>query len=189
MATLLADTAYSDPEVRVAMEQRGIEVVAKVAPVSSAGRIPKTDFYIDTQAGEITCPAGEVTTDARAAKDHKGRSALRFIFATEVCRSCPLRVDCVTGAAGRSVIVGVHEERMAAARALQKDPAIEALLRRRAKVERKIDHLQDLGMRKGRWLGRGKTRLQALLAATVANFCRLVVLAVFQPTPVHTAVA
>jgi transposase len=189
VTTLLADMAYSDPEIRVAMEQRGIEVVAKVPPISNAGRIPKTDFYIDTEAGEITCPAGEVTTDARPAKDHKGRSALRFVFAGEVCGSCPLRVDCVTGAAGRSVIVGVHEERMAAARALQKDPAVRALLRQRAKVERKIDHLQDLGMRNARWLGRRKTRLQALLAATVANFCRLVALAVFQPIPTRAAVA
>ncbi len=62
----------------------------------------------------------------------------------------------------------------------QAEPATKALLRRRAKVERKIDHLQDLGMRKARYRGRRKTRLQAYLAATVANFKRLAVLGVFQ---------
>ena len=63
------------------------------------------------------------------------------------------------------------------------EPAIAALLRRRAKVERKIDHLQDLGMRQARYRGRRKTRLQATFAATVANFSRLCVLGAFQATP------
>ena len=42
------------------------------------------------------------------------------------------------------------------------------------------DHLQDLGMRKARYRGRRKTRLQAYLAATVANFKRLAVLGVLR---------
>ena len=53
-------------------------------------------------------------------------------------------------------------------------------------MKRKIDHLQDLGMRKARYRGRRKTRLQALLAATVANFKRLGVLGAFDasaPSP------
>jgi IS5 family transposase len=45
------------------------------------------------------------------------------------------------------------------------------------------DHLQDLGMRKARYRGRRKTRLQALLAATVANIKRLAVLGAFAHTP------
>jgi hypothetical protein len=54
-------------------------------------------------------------------------------------------------------------------------------------VERKIDHLQDLGMGKARYRGRRKTRLQALLAATVANFKRLVVLDAFENSPAMAA--
>jgi len=66
------------------------------------------------------------------------------------------------------------------------DPDTKALLRRRPIVERRIDHLQDLGMRKARFRGRRKTLLQALLAATVANFKRLVVLNAFE-NPIATA--
>lgn len=77
-------------------------------------------------------------------------------------------------------MVGRHHRRIEAARAAQAKPETKALLRRRAKVERKIDHLQDLGMRKARYRGRRKTRLQALLAATVVNFKRLVVIGVLQ---------
>jgi hypothetical protein len=108
---------------------------------------------------------------------------VRFVFPAEVCGSCPLRADCVAGKGGRTIVVGVHHERIAAARAAQTKPATQALLRKRAKVERKIDHLQDLGMRRARYRARRKTRLQALFAATVANFKRLAALGAFNTTP------
>ncbi|HWI02469.1 MAG TPA: IS1182 family transposase [Acidimicrobiales bacterium] len=188
IATLLGDMAYSDGDVRQAVEEQGAELVAKVPPVTNGSRFPKTDFEINLQAGSVTCPAGVTTTDARAARDHKGRPATRFVFAPATCAACPLLAQCTTAKGGRQIMVGVHEARIAAARAAQEDPATKALLRRRSKVERKIDHLQDLGMRKARYRGRRKTRLQALLAATVANFNRLGVLGAFDASaPVAVA--
>jgi len=179
ITTLLGDMAYSDGDVREAVEDHGAELVAKVPPVTNGGRFPKTDFDIDLEAGTVTCPALETTTDARPVKDHKGRAATRFVFAAATCAACPFRAQCTTATGGRQITVGVHEARIAAARAAQAEPATKALLRRRSKVERKIDHLQDLGMRQARYRGRRKTRLQALLAATVANFKRLGVLGAF----------
>lgn len=185
--TLLADMAYSDGDTRVAVEAAGAELVAKVPPVSNAGRFPKTEFTISfddaDRASAVTCPAGHTSADAHRVRDHKGRPALRFDFAAGLCAQCPLRPRCVAGAAGRSIAVGTHEARIARARTAQHDPAIAALLRRRAKVERKIDHLQDLGMRQARYRGRRKTTLQARLAATVANFHRLCVLGAFSTAP------
>lgn len=183
VGTLLGDMAYSDGDVREAVEQAGAELVAKVPPVTNGGRFPKTDFVVDTDAGAVTCPAGQTTTDAKQAKDHKGRAGLRFVFPASTCAACPLREQCVGGEKGRSIFVGRHHDRIAAARTVQDEPETKALLRRRSKVERKIDHLQDLGMRKARYRGRRKTRLQALFAATVANFKRLGVLGAFEITP------
>jgi len=188
IGTLLGDMAYSDGDVREAVEQQGAELVAKVPPVTNGGRFPKTDFEINLEAGSVTCPAGVTTTDARPARDHKGRPATRFVFAPATCAACPLVATCTKAKGGRQVMVGVHEARIAAARTAQADPAIKALLRRRSKIERKIDHLQDLGMGKARYRGRRKTRLQALLAATVANFKRLGVLGAFE-APASVTVA
>lgn len=181
VGTLLGDMAYSDGDVREAVEELGAEVVAKVPPLSNGGRYPKTEFFIEPD--QVTCPAGEETSDARPARDHKGRPAVKFVFPASVCGACPLRAECVAGTGGRTITVGVHEDRIAAARAAQTEPATRALLRRRSKIERKIDHVQDLGMRQARYRGRRKTRLQALLAATVANFKRLAVLGAFDTTP------
>ena len=187
--TLLGDMAYSDGDVREAVEEAGAEMVAKVPPTTNGKRFPKTDFGVDTEAGEVGCPAGETTTKAKKAKDHKGRPGLLYVFPTETCAACPLRDQCVGGANGRTVFVGRHHDRIAAARAAQAEPGTQALLRRRSKVERKIDHLQDLGMRKARYRGRRKTRLQALLAATVANIKRLGVLGAFDTTAASAAAA
>jgi hypothetical protein len=176
VATLLGDMAYSDGDVREAVEEVGADLVAKVPQLTNAGRFPKTDFDIDLTAGRVTCPAGQTTADAQPAKDHKGRPATMFQFAASTCAICPLRQHCTAGRGGRTIMVGRHHKRIEAARAAQGQPRTKALLRRRAKVERKIDHLQDLGMRKARYRGRRKTRLQALFAATVANFKRLGVL-------------
>ena len=174
--TLVGDMAYSDGDIRAGAEARGVDLVAKVPPVTNAGRYPKTDFYVDLDAGEVTCPAGEVTTAVTPGRDGKGRPGLLFRFHTDECATCPLRADCTPAAGGRTVFVGVHHQRLAAARAAQHDPEIVTLLRNRAKVERRIDHLQDLGMRKARYRGRRKTKHQGLMAATVANISRLEVL-------------
>jgi hypothetical protein len=71
----------------------------------------------------------------------------------------------------------MHEARMAAARADQFRPETKALLRARSKVERKIGRLQAAGMRKARFCGRGKIKLQLLIAAAVVNIKRLATLA------------
>jgi Transposase DDE domain/Transposase domain (DUF772) len=174
--TLVGDMAYSEGDIRAGAEARGVALVAKVPPATNGGRYPKTDFYVDLDAGEVTCPAGEVTTAATPNTDGKGRPGLLFRFDPDECASCPLRGDCTTSPGGRTVFVGVHHQRIAAARVAQHDPGIVTLLRDRAKVERKIDHLQDLGMRKARYRGRRKTKHQGLMAATVANISRLQVL-------------
>ena len=138
VATLVGDMAYSDGDVREAVEAQGADLVAKVPPVTNAGRFPKTDFYIDLDAGQVTCPAGQTTSDARRAKDHKGRPGHLFRFDARTCATCPLREPLHRRQGGRTIFVGRHHRRIEAARAAQAQPATKALLRRRAKVERKM---------------------------------------------------
>jgi hypothetical protein len=64
-------------------------MVAKVPPVTNSGRFPKTDFTLDLAAGTATCPAGNVTSDARPATNRKGRPVTRFVFAPATCAACP----------------------------------------------------------------------------------------------------
>ena len=89
---LVSGMAYSDGDTRAGIEA-GVEMVAKVPPVTNAGRYPKTDFYVALDAGEVTCPAGQVTTAATPGRDQKGRPGLSFRFDPADCSTCPLRPD------------------------------------------------------------------------------------------------
>lgn len=55
------------------------------------------------------------------------------------------------------------------ARALQKSKAFSEFKKRRQVSEHRIARLVQLGIRQSRYFGRAKTRVQLLLAATVAN--------------------
>ena len=161
--------AYSDGDVREALEAQGTDLVAKVPPMTNSGRFAKTEFHIDLSAGTVTCPAGlPPPTPGRPKTTRAGPPPC------SISMPAPVKpAYCGTAAprekAGAPIVVGRRHRRIEVARAAQAEPGTKALLRRRAKVERKIDHLQDLGMRQARYRGQRKARLQAFLAATVAN--------------------
>ena len=184
---VVGDMAYGGGDTREAVEQTGAKLVAKVRPVHNRNGFPKTDFLIDLDTLEATCPAGEVSTEVRNTKDHKNRPTLLLVFDAEECASCPIRVDCVSGTGPRALTLNVHEARLQQARSDQLRPSVKAKLKRRAVIERKIDHLHDLGAKKARYRGRRKTKLQALMAAIVANFGRLEALMAFGDTKVALA--
>jgi hypothetical protein len=117
--TLLGDMAYSDGDVREAVEEQGVELVAKVPPVTNGGRFPKTDFIIDNENKTVTCPAGNTTSETREVKDHKGRPATAYTFDKATCANCPLRDQCTKAKGGRQIIVGRHHDRIEAARRLR----------------------------------------------------------------------
>lgn len=163
---IVGDMAYGGGDTREAVEQAGAKMVAKVPPATNQGFFPKTDFLIDPDVPSATCPAGHTTTDTRRRRDDKGRPTVYLVFAEDTCASCPLRQRCVKGSRSRFITLNFHEARLIEARADQQRPSVKRKLRRRAVIERKIDHLQDLGANQARYRGRRKTKLQILLAAT-----------------------
>lgn len=189
IAEVVGDMAYGDGDTRAEVEAVGATIVAKVPPAPNSGHFAKTEFAIDPNVPSATCPAGATTTDARPTIDRKGRPTVYLVFDEQTCAVCPLRPRCVKGRGPRSITLNVHEARLIKARAELTRPSVKRKLRRRAVVERKVDHLKDLGTRKARYRGRRKTRLQAFLAATVANLTRLDRLGVFQPSEVALVAA
>ena len=138
------------------------------------GCFPKDRFTIDLDGKTVTCPAG-VTVPIRAATGrHAG--AARFGAA---CRACPLAARCTTAKEGRTITIGPHEGRLAAARIRQADPAWRADYRAtRPKVERKIGHLMRRrhGGRRARVRGLVKVAADFALLAAAVNLARLGVL-------------
>ena len=198
---VLTDGAFGTADVRADLGERGIEVVAKLRPLTDQKHIGKDAFVIDLAAndgqGSVTCPAGVTTTDRRLARDKWDRPVPLFRFPREVCAACALRDRCLGGPVGRvahpvrqppgrQVQLHYHEAVLQQARAAQRTPeqrrALRDRLRPRAKVERKIAELMRRhGLRQGRYLGLAKTELQAVLTATMVDAKRLLTLVAATP--------
>lgn len=165
---VLGDTAYGSGPVRAELADRDVEVLAPV-PVArvAQGRLGKRDFVIDTDAGEVTCPAGQVAPIGTAPSGER-----RAIFARAVCGACPLRDRCLgPKTPHKKLVLAPDQELLIAARQALDDPATAEHLRRtRPRIERLLGLLAHrYGARKSRYLGRAKARLQAAWAAALVN--------------------
>ena len=169
------DAAYGSGELIAQLDDAGIYNGIKCQPPAGVkGCFPKDRFTIDLDAKTVTCPAGITVPIRPAAGRHAG--AARFGAA---CRTCPLAAQCTTAKEGRTITIGPHEARLAAARIRQSDPAWKADYRAtRPKVERKISHLMRRrhGGRRARVRGLAKTAADFALLAAAVNLARLGVL-------------
>jgi hypothetical protein len=170
------DAAYGSGGLLEQVEEAGIHAGLKVQPPAAVtGHFPKDRFDIDLHARTVTCPAG-VTVPIRASGHKRHAAAARFGAA---CRTCPLAARCTTASQGRTITIGPHEARLAAARIRQADPAWKADYRAtRPKVERKIGHLMRRrhGGRRARVRGQLKVAADFALLAAAVNLARLAVL-------------
>jgi len=85
-------------------------------PTAAGGLFAKDRFVIDRGADTVTCPA-KVTVPIR-----RGREGDGVAYFGDGCVTCPLRAQCTTATAGRTVSVGRHEQRLRDARAEQREP-------------------------------------------------------------------
>jgi hypothetical protein len=171
------DAAYGSGELIGRLDDAGIYNGVKCQPPAAVtGCFPKDRFTIDLDAKTVTCPAGVTVPIRPATGRHAG--AARFGAA---CRTCPLAAQCTTAKEGRTITIGPHEARLAAARQAQADPAWRADYRAtRPKVERKISHLMRRrhGGRRARVRGLVKVAADFALLAAAVNLARLGVLRV-----------
>ena len=173
-AAVYGDNAYGTGEFHDRLERGGIESKCKTqAPTAPGGRFGKDRFDIDLAAGTVGCPGG-FTTAIRPAKDGGGSACFG-----PVCAGCPLREQCTTAPAGRTITIDPHEDTLARARARQTDPAWVTDYRgTRPKVERKIGHLmrRKHGGRRARVRGTDKINADFRMLATGVNLARLAAL-------------
>jgi hypothetical protein len=162
----IGDCAYGDGQTRQKFQDADRTLVAKM-PRRPDGQLSKDAFGIDLTNRCVTCPAGHTTTTFRP--DRGGQSAGAFVFAKRLCAQCPLRPECVRGQGGRTITIHPQEELLQQARAYQATDTFRDEYLKRQVAEHRIARLVQLGIRKSRYFGRAKTRLQLLMAAAVAN--------------------
>jgi hypothetical protein len=176
--TVYGDSAYGTGPLLASLHTVGIDPRVKVqAPVAPGGHFTKDQFRIDLAAGMVICPAqrtAAIVYNADPRHRHHGQASFG-----PACTSCPLRGQCTSAAAGRTVTITPYEAELAAARIRQADPDRAADYRTtRPKVERKLAHLvrRRHGGRRVRVRGRAKVAADFNLLAAAVNLARLGVL-------------
>jgi transposase len=176
-AVLVGDQAYSKAAVRGEVAALGSELVARVPPAPTRrGCFGKDAFTVDLAARSVTCPAGVETR-----RSHPHARGELFLFPGATCAACPLRAhgtprdpqEMRRRGFGRSVAVHPLEVVLQRARAVERTPRIQALLKQRVAAERRLAHLMRRGLRQARYRGRAKVEFQALATALVVNLRRL----------------
>jgi hypothetical protein len=174
--TVMGDSAYAGADTLDDLTQAGFDVNTKVPPAGGrGGRFGKDDFNIDLDANTVACPADHVVI-IRPTADGGGRADF-----AEHCAACPLRGQCTTSTAGRSIRIHPKEATLQRAKAAQADPQRQHAYRStRPKVERKIAHFVRVawGGRKARTRGRRRVTTDVETRAAAVNWARLATLGI-----------
>ena len=176
--TVYGDSAYGTGPLLASLHTAGIDPRVKIqAPVAPTGHFTKDQFRLDLDRGTVTCPAGctaPIVYNANPRHRHHGQASFG-----PACAACPLRGQCTSAQAGRTITITAYEQELAAARARQADPDLAVDYRAtRPKVERKLAHLvrRRHGGRRARVRGLVKVAADFSLLAAAVNLARLGVL-------------
>jgi transposase len=176
------DSGYPSAELLVSsLAGFGIALVtpmlADTSPQARAGQgFDRSKFTIDFAVRQATCPQGHASSSWNPVAQ-RGTETIVITFAKATCRPCPVRAQCTTSASGRRQLTvhprDVHQAQLAA-RAAQDTKAFQARYALRAGVEGTIRQgIAVTGMRRARYRGLPKTRLEHVNAAAALNLIRL----------------
>jgi transposase len=136
-----------------------------------------SQFHIDWEAQQVTCPRGKTSSSWRARCDRWNNPVIRVKFASKDCRSCEARRQCTKAKTNpRHMTLKPQGEHQAlqALRQHQHTAEWKATYAKRAGVEGTLSQgVRAFGLRHCRYVGLAKTRLQHLATAAAINIERL----------------
>lgn len=169
------------------LHSRDVHAIDLIGPVHNdpswqartPGALDVSQFHIDWEHQQVTCPQGQQNSAWYPGKDAQGEAIVLILFAKHTCQVCPVRERCTDArTTGRGITVRSPRERhemLQTARLRQQTEAFKSLYRVRAGIEGTFSQTtRNTGMRRARYLGRRKTHLQHILSAAATNILRLV---------------
>jgi transposase len=154
----VADSSYVDAALLVrSRQEHGADLVGPARADShwqaeaSAG-FAASDFAIDWERQQATCPEGRTSTSWKAALDPGGNDIVQIEFSAKACQACPSRAQCTRGKR-RSLTLRPHEQYLAlqAARSREGSEEFQAEYARRAGIEGTISEgVRAHGLRRAR---------------------------------------
>lgn len=174
------DSGYASADGVLAARGAGIDLVTPLLADTSAqaragAGFDRASFVFDFDACTATCPAGNTSATWNPVVCD-GKPKVVVSFAKADCLPCPVRQSCTTSKAGRRQLTvpprEVHQLQTTA-RAEQQTNDWQVRYAVRAGVEGTINQAIDYGIRRTRYRGIDKTRLQHVFIACGLNMIRL----------------
>jgi hypothetical protein len=178
----LVDAGYPDGEIlATSQSEHGVTVVGPVPPdqqwpAQAGAGFDVSCFVIDWDEQRAICPAGHASVTWTPSRDNRGKDMINIQFARRDCQVCPQRGACTTSRSGRRLSVRPKEQHLAlqAARQFQATSAFKEQYDTRAGVEGTLSQgLRVCDLRRARYIGLAKTRLQHVLTAAALNLIRV----------------
>jgi transposase len=178
---LAADSGYMSADLLVSARLRGVTLTGPLlgdtSPQARSGGYTRQAFAIDWDREQVTCPQGTASRRWTPARQRDGTAAIVVQFPRAACRACLVRDKCTSSRwNGRQLFLRPREihEAIAAARAAEATQDWRDRYKARAGVEGTMHQASHVtGIRRARYLGLDKTRLEHLAAATALNVIRL----------------
>lgn len=172
---LYVDGAYISAAGLAQAQAEGRELIgpAQSSP-KKEGRFSVEDFRIHVEERKAFCPAGKENTQCSRLKEaQSGKVSYRFEWSSH-CHECPLRQQCLgKDQRHRTVVVGEHHTHLQARRQEQRTPEFQEKTKRRNAIEGTQSELvRAHGVRRARYRGLSKARLQNYLAGAACNIKR-----------------
>jgi transposase len=171
------DAAYVSTEKLVEAKAEGRELIGP-APHSggpNSQRFQSEDFQVEVEQRRATCPANSQNTQcSRLVEKATGKVCFRFEWDTATCADCPLRLKCIKAEhRHRTLVVGENHTVLQARRKEQKTDEFKTRLKHRNAIEGTQSELvRAHGLRRARYRGLAKARLQNYFAGAACNVKR-----------------
>jgi transposase len=179
----LVDGGYIEAsQLLDSQRQHGIQLIG---PVQSNGRWQQEQatgftighFRIDWEQNRAICPEGKASSSGKAGSDGRGNEVITVGFARADCRLCPSRAKC-TQAKGQRRTLNLRpqelHETLQRARQHQRTEEFRAEYQQRAGIEGTISQgVRAFELRRTRYLGLAKTKLQHFATAAALNLERV----------------
>jgi hypothetical protein len=174
---LYVDAAYiSTAQLREAA-QEGRELIGPAPGPGggNVGRFGSDRFDVRVEELRATCPAGQPSSQcSRLTEQATGKVMFRFEWSTQACDQCPLRAQCIKpDQPHRTLAVGEHHTILQQRRRAQKSDPFKARMKHRNAIEGTQSELvRAHGLRRARYRGLLKTRLQNFFTGAACNLKR-----------------
>lgn len=163
-------------------EKKGIELIGPV-PTSKSWQdrvkdaFDHTQFVIDWDNRQVTCPNGKTSIRCTNRKTWRGTPSLAFVFSKEDCFACSLRERCSKAKnVGRTLTLYPQEQYNAQveARRRQETEDFKKLYGERVGIESTISQgVRRTRLRHCRYIGLTRTHLQQVAIAAALDFARI----------------